>query len=127
MSTFDNRLIKSGFTPIGLCSTLWIGRDGSFRGGFYLYNGQLYIVLSIDANHYYINEVQPNVVEVCLQGTISLFELATKSQLPYWWGMGKLNKATLLNKLILWWRLRTNKSELLPNYYYLWKEYICHA
>lgn len=127
MSTFDNRLIKSGFSPIGLCSTLWIGRDGSFRGGLYLFQGQLHVVLSMGANHYYINEVNPKVVEICLQGTISLFELATKSQLPYWWGMGKLHKATLLNKLFLWWRLRTNKFQLLPNYYYLWNEYICHA
>ena len=123
MSTFDKRLVESGFTPIGLCSSLWIGRDGSFRGGFYTYQGRLHLILYVDADCYYINEVRRKTVEVCLRDRITLFALATECRSSMWWEMGKLREGTTLQRLKLWWLLQTNAYLLLPNYYYLWCEY----
>lgn len=127
MSTFDKRLVESGFTPIGLCSSLWIGRDGSFRGGFYIYQGRLHLILYVDANSYYINEVKRESVEACLRNGITLFALATECRSSMWWEVGKLHKATILHQFKLWWRLKISIFMPLPNYYYLWNEYIYTA
>ena len=127
MSTFDNRLLESGFKSIGLCSSLWIGSDGSFRAGFYLYQGRLHLVLRIDENSYYINEVKRELVEICLRGGLSIYDLATGSRAAIWWQGAKMCRATILHRIRLWWCLQTSKFLPLPNYYYLWNEYIYHA
>ena len=124
MSTFDPRLLESGFKPIGLCSSLWVSRDGSFRGGFYLYQGRLHLVIRIDAERYFVNEIKRDQVDNCLRGGITLFELGTECRNSGWWNKGRLSRATLMNRLILWWRLRTDHFSTLPNYYYLWNGYI---
>jgi len=47
MSVIDIRLIESGFVKTGLCSTLWVNADDSFRAGFFILHENLCLVIKL--------------------------------------------------------------------------------
>jgi len=48
MSTTIDILSKVGLTSIGMCSTLWINPDGSFRAGLFRYRSLLHLVVFLE-------------------------------------------------------------------------------
>lgn len=124
MSVIDIRLIESGFVKTGLCSTLWVNADDSFRAGFFVLQEKLRLVIKVDPDMYYVSNVQPENVGLGFRAGLSLYKLALESQSSSIWRSGRLQKSTLLHRLQLRWVLFRNHYSLLPNYYYLWDDYI---
>ncbi len=124
MSVIDIRLIDSGFVKTGLCSTLWVNADDSFRAGFFVFQEKLRLVIKVDPDMYYVSNVQPENVGLGFRAGLSLYKLALESQSSSIWRSGRLQKSTLLHRLQLRWVLFSNHYRLLPNYYYLWDDYI---
>jgi len=123
MSTTIDILSKVGLTSIGMCSTLWINPDGSFRAGLFRYRSLLHLVVFLEGERFWVTSVSTESVEICLRGGSSLMELASNSKHSYVLTNKQLIAAEWLERIRLWWVLRTNRTELLPNYYYLWNAY----
>ena len=124
MSVIDIRLIESGFVKTGLCSTLWLNADDSFRAGFFVLHGKLRLVIKIGPDLYYVSNVQPEIVGLGFRTGVSLFKLANECQSSCIWKSGRLQQSTFLHRLKLRCVLFRNHYSLLPNYYYLWNDYI---
>jgi hypothetical protein len=123
MQKINEALFKAGFISLGLCSTLWVNSEGVFRAGIFRYLGQLHLVVFIGHERYWIVQVLEESVEICLRGGLTLHELAHGNECPFVLKSGTLLKARWADKIYLWWVLRINQPNLLPNYYYLWNEY----
>lgn len=123
MSRATDILSKAGLNAIGICSTLWVNRDGAFRAGLFRYRGLLHLAVSLGDDRYWVIPVSTEKVEISLRGGSSLYELATINKHPYVLRNERLIKARGSDRIRLWWVLRTNRTELLPNYYYLWNQY----
>ena len=124
MRRIRDALAKSGLISIGLCSTLWIAEDGAFRGGFFRQDGVLNLALTFGDNRFWIAPVSTELVEMCLQGQISLFNLANETKCSYIIVHNRLTKPGCLARFHLWRSLNFNPPRLLPNSYYIWREYI---
>lgn len=124
MSVIDIRLIESGFVKTGLCSTLWVNADDSFRAGFFVLHEKLRLVIKIRPDLYYVSKVQPENVAFSFRTGVSLFKLANECQSSCTWKNGRLQQSTFLHRLQLRWVLFRNHHSLLPNYYYLWNDYV---
>jgi hypothetical protein len=124
MSVIDIRLIDSGFVKTGLCSTLWVNADDSFRAGFFVLHQNLCLVIKVDPDTYFVSNMQPERVGLGFRTGVSLYKLAIECLSSFIWKSGRLQKSTLLHRLQLRWVLFKNHSSLLPNYYYLWNSYI---
>lgn len=116
-------LLKAGLQPLGLCSTLWVDEQGQFRGGLFRYNDLLHLVVLLSNNLFWITQVSVESVEICFRKGASLYVLSSKHNNPHLLKNEKFIKAKWLDRIRLWWILRINRTELLPNYYYLWNEY----
>lgn len=123
MSIITNTLSKVGLTSIGICSTLWVNPGGAFRAGLFRYKGLLHLVVFLGGERFWVTSVLTESVEICLRGGSSLKELASSSKNQYVLTNQRLTNAGCLDRIRLWWVLRKNRTELLPNYYYLWNEY----
>jgi hypothetical protein len=123
MSKSTEILSKAGLNSIGICSTLWVDSDGAFRAGLFRYRGLLHLAVFLKDDRFWVTSVANESVEICLRGGSSLYELASCHKYPYILEVGKLKKAGWADRIRLWWELRTNPPDLLPNYYYLWNEY----
>ena len=124
MSVIDIRLIESGFVKTGLCSALWVNADDSFRAGFFVLHENLCLVIKVDCDSYFVSKVQLGHVGLGFRKGVSLYKLALGCQSPSIWKSGRLQKSTLLHRLQLRWVLLKNQYSLLPNYYYLWNDYM---
>ena len=123
MSKSTDILSKAGLNSIGICSTLWVDPDGAFRAGLFRYRGLLHLAVLLSGDRYWIAPVATESVEICLRGGSSLHELASGNKHAYLLCNEQMIKAGWLDRIRLWWALRTKRTELLPNYYYLWNEY----
>ena len=123
MSKSTDILSKAGLNSIGICSTLWVDPDGAFRAGLFRYRGLLHLAVLLSGDRYWITPVATESVEICLRGGSSLHELASDNKHPCVLLNERLTRAGWFDRFRLWWVLRTNRTELLPNHYYLWNEY----
>jgi len=80
-------------------------------------------MLTIYNNQYWIAPVSTELVEMCLREQISLFKLANGTKDSYIIAHNRLIKAGCLARFHLWRSLNFNPPTLIPNSYYIWREY----
>jgi len=116
-------LKKAGLKSIGICSTLWVDKDGVLIAGLFLYHESLHLAVKLRSDQYWITPVSRESVEKCLRGKIKLSRLAGNYALSFIYKNNSLQKALFIHQLLLSVVLKITPPILIPNYYYVWNDY----
>ncbi len=124
MLTTIDLLSNAGIKSIGMCSSLWTDSEGKFSAGLFYFHEYLHLVVKIAGEQFWIVPVTKESVDVCLRGTATLFKLASNQSVSYILTRKVLHESRLIHKIRLCYVLKISQPILIPNYYYVWNQYL---
>lgn len=119
-----NLLSNAGIKSIGMCSSLWTDSEGKFSAGLFYFHEYLHLVVKIAGEQFWIVPVTKESVDVCLRGTSTLFKLASNQSGYCILTRMVLHEPRLIHKIRMCYVLKTSQPILIPNYYYIWNQYL---